>query len=120
MIDALLAKKRIKGILDLLGEERKTILNGPLSNLNILVEKREKLLDSLLDVKTHLSEADMELIRNEAVNNKRLLAASLSGVREAQKILSDQYYEATTMGTYMSNGKRMEIRKGRDLSDRMV
>ena len=120
MIDILLARKRIRNILTILTEEREVILNGPLSSLGALTEKREKLLDSLLEVKEALSEVDLAPIRKEASKNQRLLDASMSGVKEAKQMLSDIHHAATTMGTYTNNGKRLEIRKDRDLSDRMV
>ena len=120
MIDTILARKRVRSILAILNEERQVILNGPLSNLVELTEKREKLLDSLIEVKDALSEVDLAPIREEANKNQRLLDASMSGVKEANQILSDIHHAATTMGTYTNNGERMEIRKSRDLNDRMV
>lgn len=120
MIDTLLARKRIRSILGLLAEERNVILKGPLSTLAELTQKRENLLDSLMEVKAALSEVDLEPIRIEAAKNQRLLDASMSGVKEANRILADQHHVATTMGTYNDSGKRMEIRKSRDLGDRMV
>ena len=120
MIEALLARKRIRGIISLLAEERKTILKGPLSHLTELTQKREELLDSLVEVKAALSEVDLESIRKEAKKNQHLLTASLAGVREANRMIEDQHHAATTMGTYTNKGKRMESPKQRDLSDRLV
>lgn len=120
MIDALRARNRIQSILALLAQERKAILNGPLSDLSEMVTKRENLLDSLMDVKTALSEVDLKSVQKEAQTNERLLKASLKGLREANRMIAEQRRAATSMGTYTNKGERLEAENHTDLADRMA
>jgi len=57
MIASLLAASRFDRLLRLLDQERKVILNGPLTELSALVAKRETLLEELLEQERELPEA---------------------------------------------------------------
>ncbi|MHA1128797.1 MAG: hypothetical protein ACTSRN_07600, partial [Alphaproteobacteria bacterium] len=107
-------------ILKLLTEERKIILKGPLTDLNSIAVRRDKLVEVLTNGKISLAEADLKAIRHEADRNQTLLKASLSGMQAAKTLLAEQHQAATTMGTYTDSGERLETPRQRDLKDRMV
>lgn len=120
MLDSFMARGRVRNILKLLFEERKIILEGPLSDLNRLAARRDKLVEKLTSGKIALIESDIETIRREAARNQTLLKASLSGVQAAKTLLFEQHRAVTTMGTYTDSGKRLETPAKGDIKDRVV
>lgn len=120
MFDALMSRSRIRNILKLLREERNLILNGPLSDLNHLATKRDKLVENLMAGKINLERSDIEAIKQEAAHNQNLLNASLSGIRAAKTLLSEQLHEVATMGTYTNAGKRLESSEFGVVKDKTV
>lgn len=120
MFDSFTKHGRIRNILKLLADERKVILEGPLSDLNRIVAQREKIVTSLTAGNVQLVEADINAIRNEAGRNQNLLKASLSGMQAAKTLLSEQRRAAETMGTYTDSGARLEVPQERNLKDKVV
>lgn len=120
MLDSFTKRGRIRAILKLLTEERKLILKGPLADLNRIAMRRDKIVEDLMNGKTLPAEADIKMIRHEANRNQILLKASMSGIKAAKKLLSDQHLAATTMGIYTDSGERLEAPHQPDLKDRMV
>lgn len=120
MIDELMARNKVRGILALLSEERTLILNGPLGDLKETVERREKMLQSLIHLKAALTEVDLQAIRTKAGVNEKLLKASISGVKAAQILISQQKHAASTMGTYTNTGEKLEQVGRANLADRTV
>ncbi len=120
MFDSFTTRGRVRNILKLLTEERKIILKGPLSDLNRIAVRRDKLVEGLASGNIALAEVDIEAIRHEADRNQSLLKASLSGMRAAKILLSEQLRAATTMGTYTDSGERLEAPQKSDVRDRMV
>lgn len=118
MFDSFTARGRVRSILKLLAEERNIILKGPLSDLERIAMRRDKLVEDLTSGKIPLIEADIEAIRHEADRNQSLLKASLSGLNAAKTLLSEQHRAATTMGTYTDAGERFETPQKRGLKDR--
>jgi len=120
MLDSFTSRGRIRNILKLLAEERKILLKGPLSDLNRLAARRDKMVEGLTDSKTSLGDADIKAIRKAADRNKGLLKASLSGIQAAKALLSEHHQVATTMGTYTDSGERLEVPQSSDLKSRKV
>ena len=120
MLDSFTTRGRIRNILKLLTEERKIILKGPLSDLNRIATRRDKLVEGLTSGKVALVEADIKEIRHEADRNQSLLKASLTGLQAAKAMLAEQHQTATTMGTYTDSGERLEAPLKRGLKDRVV
>lgn len=120
MFDSFTARGRIRSILKLLREEREIILKGPLSDLARIAMRRDKLVEGLIGGKSALAEADMKALRHATDRNQILLKASLSGMRAAKTLLSEQRRAATTMGTYTDSGERLEALQKSDLKDRIV
>lgn len=120
MIDSFLARSRIRNILKMLQEEREIILNGPLSDLNLLTTRLDKLVESLMAGKIVLKRSEIDAIKQEASRNQTLLNASLSGAQAAKLMLAEQRREATTMGTYTDAGKRLETSENHDVKDIIV
>ena len=120
MLDSFTSRGRVRNILKLLAKERKIILKGPLSDLNRLATRRDKMVEGLTDSKTSLGEADIKAIRKAANRNKGLLKASLSGIHAAKTLLLEQHQVATTMGTYTDSGERLEAPQSSDLNGRKV
>lgn len=120
MFDSFTVRGRVRSILKLLSEERKIILKGPLSDLNGIVERRDVLVERLVSEKVALTPAEIESIRQEAGRNQSLIKASLSGMKAAKTLLSEQQRAATTMGTYTISGKRFDPLQKSDGTDRMA
>lgn len=120
MIDSLMARSRVRNIMTLLHEERKIILEGPLSDLSRLAARRERLVEYLSAGKIALKHSDIETIQQEATRNQNLMGASLSGIQEAKSLLAKQHRETSTMGTYTDTGKRLEPTEITDRKDRIV
>ena len=120
MIDSLMARSRARNILKLLHEERKIILEGPLSDLNRLAARRDTVVEYLSAGKIALKHSDIETIRQEASRNQNLLSASISGIQEAKSLLAEQHRDTSTMGTYTDTGKRLEPTEITNVKDRIV
>ena len=120
MFDSFTTRGRVRNILKLLTEERKIILKGPLSDLNRIVVRRDKLIEGLVGGNFSPVEADIDAIRHEANRNQSLLKASLLGMQAAKKLLIELQVGRTTMGTYTDSGERLETPQKSDLKDRMV
>ena len=120
MFDSFTARGRARIILKLLSEERKIILKGPLSDLSRIAARLVILVEGLASGKTALSAADIDAIHQEADRNQTLLEASLSGMKSAKTLLSEQRRAATSMGTYTNSGERFEALQKSDGTDRMA
>ncbi len=94
MIAHILTSARYARILRLLDLERKLILNGPLTGLRAVVERREAAIAELLETQTDLPEAFLVALKARAERNSRLILASLAGVRsgraEIERIRADR------------------------------
>ena len=84
MIASLLTSARFERVLRLLDQERKVILNGPLTELKALVERREALLGELFAEERALPEAFLAAVKARAERNSRLILASIAGVKSAE------------------------------------
>ena len=71
MIAHILTSARYARILRLLDLERKLILNGPLSGLKALVERREAAVAEVLESETDLPEAFLVALKARAERNSR-------------------------------------------------
>ena len=85
MIAHILTSARYARILRLLDLERKVILNGPLSSLRALVDRREAAVDEVLDSESEVPEAFLAALKARAERNSRLILASLAGVRSGRR-----------------------------------
>ena len=79
MIAHILTSARYARILRLLDLERKVILNGPLSSLRALVDRREAAVAEVLDSESEVPEAFLAALKARAERNSRLILASLAG-----------------------------------------
>ncbi len=109
MIDSFLSSSRYDRVLRLLDQERKVILNGPLSALSALVEKREALLSELLTQDHVLPEAFLQALKTRAERNSRLILASIAGVRSAEALLTKLDEASETLRTYSAEGVRVDL-----------
>ncbi|HMQ93642.1 MAG TPA: hypothetical protein PKA33_13895 [Amaricoccus sp.] len=104
MIAQFLTSTRCSRILRLLDLERKVILNGPLSSLRTLVDRRERAIADILSVQKELPAEFVATLKAKAERNSRLLLASLAGVKAA----SDQVERIETsrreLRTYTAAG----------------
>jgi hypothetical protein len=111
MIASLFANARLERILRLLDQERATILNGPLSRLAGLVERREAAIAELLEARAELPEAFLEALKSRAERNSRLLLASLAGLKAAQTHLAELETARESLRTYTATGASVDVRK---------
>jgi hypothetical protein len=108
MMAHILTSARYARILRLLDLERKLILNGPLTGLKPLVERREAAIAELLESETDLPEAFLVALKARAERNSRLILASLAGVRAAAAQIRKIHEAQHRLGTYAADGTRVE------------
>jgi len=106
VIDVFVTKKRVTQIKDLLLLERKLLLEGPISEVFPAVMKREELVMLLAERNGGVAIADMQEINTMAHYNQQLLCASLAGIKDAQKLISEQMSEQSSLVTYTKSGQR--------------
>lgn len=117
MIGSLLSNARYERVLRLLDQERKVILNGPLTELSALVEKREALLDELLAGERSLPEAFLAAVKSRAERNSRLIMASIAGVKAAEAQIARMDEARDSLRTYSAEGAPVEVRSGKVTRD---
>lgn len=107
MIATILATARQARILRLLDEERRILLNGPLTALSGIVARREAALAEITATTAALPESFVESLRARAERNSRLIQASLAGLRSADTQIARIEASGRALGTYSANGRRM-------------
>ncbi len=110
MIANILTSARYARILRLLDLERKLILNGPLSGLKALVERREAAIAELLETESDLPDAFLVALKARAERNSRLILASLAGVRAGAAQIEQIRSSRTQLRTYNAAGTPVEVR----------
>jgi hypothetical protein len=111
MIAHILTSARYARILRLLDLERKVILNGPLSSLRALVDRREAAVADVLERETDVPEAFLAALKARAERNSRLILASLAGVRSAATQIEEIRASRTRLRTYSPAGTPVEVRE---------
>jgi hypothetical protein len=111
MIAHILTSARYARILRLLDLERKLILNGPLSGLKALVDRRETAVAELLESETDLPEAFLVALKARAERNSRLILASLAGVRAGAAQIERIRSARAQLRTYTAAGTPVEVRQ---------
>lgn len=111
MIATMLSSARYSRILRLLDLERKVILNGPLSGLKPLVERREAAMAEILSADHTLPEAFLAALRSRAERNSRLIMASLAGVKAAVRQIDAIDAARSELRTYTAEGVPAETRR---------
>lgn len=110
MIATLLNAARYARILRLLDLERNLILNGPLSGLQPLVERREAAMTEVLSSEGTLPEAFISALKARAERNGRLILASLAGVKAAMAQIEAIDAAQDGLRTYGPAGTPVEVR----------
>jgi hypothetical protein len=105
MIAQMFAAARLARILKLLDEERRILLSGPLSELSVLVARRETAISQLMARQKPLPEAFVRELGARAERNRRLIEASLEGVRAAASRLGP---ETAAHRTYTARGGQVD------------
>lgn len=109
MIANFLSSARYARILRLLDLERKVILNGPLTGLKPLVDRREAAMEEILAGDAELPEAFLAALKRKAERNSRLLLASLAGVRSAATQIERIDTSRDQLRTYTAKGAQVEV-----------
>jgi hypothetical protein len=110
MIAHILTSARYARILRLLDLERKLLLNGPVSGLKALVERREAAIAELLEAETELPEAFLLALKARAERNSRLILASLAGVRAGAAQIEQIRAARDQLRTYTAAGTPVDVR----------
>ena len=97
--------------LGLLDAERRVLLDGPLSELKPLVDKREALLADLLAPGHDAPEGFLEALQAKAERNSRLLLASIAGLKAAREQVDAAEEARSSLKTYTATGAAVEVRK---------
>ncbi len=106
MIATILASARQARILRLLDEERRILLEGPLTALAAIVDRREAAMEEISAATDRLPENFVESLRAKAERNARLIQASLAGLRSADAEITRIEASGRAIGTYSASGRR--------------
>lgn len=117
MIGAMLSSARYERVLRLLDQERRVILNGPLSELGALVAKREALLGELIEQENDLPQAFLAAIKARAERNSRLILASIAGVKSAEAEIARIDDARDRLRTYAADGSSVDVAAARVTHD---
>jgi len=107
MIAEFLMTARYNQILRILDDERRLILSGPLENLRLLVDKREKAIAELVQSENPVPEAFVAALKSRAERNGRLLQASIEGIRAATATIDGIGKKEESLQTYDARGKKV-------------
>lgn len=118
MIASLLSSARFERVLRLLDQERKVMLQGPLTELAALVERREALLADLLGEEHALPEAFLAAVKARAERNGRLILASIAGMKSAEAQIARMDAARDSLRTYSSDGAPVEVSPARITRDK--
>jgi hypothetical protein len=110
MIGRLLRSGRHERILKLLDQEREIILNGPLSELKALVDRREAAINDMMAEGGSAPEAFLTALEAKAKRNARLIEASLAGVRAATAEVDRLEAATGNLRTYTERGAPVDVR----------
>jgi hypothetical protein len=110
MIARILTSARYARVLRLLDLERRLILNGPLTGLKPLVERREAAVAEILESESDLPEAFLTALKARAERNSRLILASLAGVRSGIARIEQIAGEQGELRTYTAAGSQVAVR----------
>lgn len=111
MIGSFLSNARHERILRLFDLERRIILNGPLSDLQSVVDRRESALSQVLADGPELPEAFVADLKRRAERNSRLLLASLAGLKAAQAEVERIERARDNLRTYSASGAPVDVRR---------
>lgn len=110
MMSSFLASARHARLLRLLDLERKVLLNGPLSALRPLVERREAALAEIAAADQPPPAAFLAALKTKAERNARLIAASLVGLRAAGAEIDAARTARESLRTYAADGSATDMR----------
>jgi hypothetical protein len=110
MIGRLLRSGRYERILRLLDQEREIILNGPLSGLKALVDRREAAIAEMTAEGGAAPEPFLTALKAKAERNTRLIAASLEGVKAANAEVDRLEAATGSLRTYTERGAPVDVR----------
>ena len=110
MMAHILTSARYARILRLLDLERKLFLNGPLSGLKALVDRREAAVAELLETESDVPEAFLAALKARAERNSRLILASLAGVRAGAEQVEQIRTASSQLRTYNAAGAPVDVR----------
>lgn len=117
MIASLLSATRFERVLRLLDQERKVLLNGPLTELAALVEKREALVAELVAQERELPRAFLAAVKARAERNGQLILAAIAGVKSAEAQVARMDAARDSLRTYSAEGAPVEVRRARITRD---
>ena len=110
MIGRLLRSGRHERILKLLDQEREIILNGPLSELKALVDRRETAIKEVMAEGEAAPEPFLAALKTKAERNARLIEASLAGVKAATAEVDRLEAATGSLRTYTERGAPVDVR----------
>ncbi len=123
MISAFMARAKVKQIMILMEEERLVLLNGPLSSITEIANKRGAIFDALENggpVSRAVLGDGVSQIRNLAIQNKKLFEASIEGMKAATDTLQKLEENIGVMGTYTSSGEKVLVLQRSSKKDHRV
>jgi hypothetical protein len=100
---------RQRKALDLLDRERVVILAGPLAELEVLVRKREALMEAILADAAPPAEGFLTVLKAKAERNSRLLLAALAGLRAVRDQIAEASAARASLRTYTSAGAARDV-----------
>ncbi|HIP22352.1 MAG TPA: hypothetical protein EYG79_01980 [Rhodobacteraceae bacterium] len=112
MIDTVLARGKLRQLLSVMDSERAVLLNGPLDDLAKISEKRDQLLESLVNggpVSQRILGARLPDVKAMAKRNGALLKAAMEGMKDARKEIENMEESLNEMDTYSADGAKMVV-----------
>lgn len=112
MIDTVLARGKLRQLLAIMESERKVLLQGPLSDLAKISDRRDQLLDALVNggpVSQRLLGQQLECIKEMAARNGVLMKAAIQGMKAARKDIENMEENLNQLDTYSRDGGKMLV-----------
>ena len=100
---------KITALRDLLARQKDAIRHGDLLALSLLAEPMAEQLDQLARFPTGIGQAQLDRLKQEAEENRRLLGAAVQGVRAANGRMREIVGVASELKTYDSRGKKSSL-----------
>ncbi|MBT9385847.1 flagellar protein FlgN [Pseudooceanicola sp. CBS1P-1] len=103
----------IEALDSLLEQEREALVDGRLSALPEILERKEQLIDSLNEM-TGLASVDLQPLRGKVMRNQALLDGALKGIRSVANRFSTLRRMRRTLETYDDQGRKSSLVRARD------
>lgn len=100
-------KPRLKDLMTLLEQERQAVRRGQVDQLSDIAARKDQMMGHVAAMQ--LTRQDARALRDAADRNGRLIAAALSGVRDAQHRLAALSEASDGLTVYSADGAKARV-----------